>query len=464
MSGRQFLFRECFIRYIHRKARRARNAKKARKEKIMNNFLLISLGCAKNLVDSEVMLGVLSSKGFRIVNDKSQADFIVINTCGFIQEAREESFRVIEETVRDKGRKKIVVVGCLTEVMRDKIKEKFPEIDFIAGVNDVERIVNIIEGEKPFSNIPYLYSHTSPRIVSTPKSWAYIKISEGCSHQCTFCSIPLIKGPMRSRPVESIVEEAEKLSEDGVREINLVSQDSTSYGKDLNIKSGIVELLKRLIEVKNLNWIRVLYAYPEEVTDEFIEILKEEKIVPYLDVPFQHSHPEVLKRMGRSMDGKRALKFIEKVRRKVPEITIRTSLIVGFPGEGEKEFENLLKFVELARFDRLGVFSYSSEENVKAKIYGDPVPSEVKEKRKEILLLLQQDINLEKNSEIIGKEMEVLVEGTSSENPQYLIGRLKSQAPEVDGFVVARKGKEMKDFLKVRIEKIGPYDLFGRVV
>lgn len=430
----------------------------------MDNLLLISLGCAKNLVDSEVMLGVFSNKGFKIVNDKSLADLIVINTCGFIKEARDESFKVIEETVKDKGDKKVAVVGCLTELMKEKIKEMFPEIDYIAGVNDVERIVEIIKGEKPFSNYPYIYSHTSPRIISTPKSWAYIKISEGCSHQCTFCSIPLIKGPMRSRPVESIVEEAEKLSENGVREINLVSQDSTSYGKDLNLKNGIVELLKRLMEVKNLNWIRVLYAYPEEVTDEFIEILKEEKIVPYLDVPFQHSHPEVLKRMGRSMDGKRALKFIEKVRKKVPDITIRTSLIVGFPGEGEKEFENLLKFVELARFDRLGVFGYSFEENVKARVYGDPVPPEVKEKRKEILLLLQQDINLEKNSEMIGKEMEVLVEGTSSENPRYLIGRLKSQAPEVDGFVVARKGKEMKDFLKVRIEKMGPYDLFGRVV
>ncbi len=430
----------------------------------MKNLLLISLGCAKNLVDSEVMLGIFSSKGFKIVNDKSLADLIVINTCGFIKEAREESFQVIEEIIKDKGNKKVAVVGCLTEMTKDKIKEKFPEIDYIAGVNDVERIVEIIEGEEPFSNLPYIYSHNSPRILSTPKSWAYVKISEGCSHQCTFCSIPLIKGPMRSRPVESIVEEAEKLSEDGVREINLVSQDSTSYGRDLNLKNGIVELLKRLIEVKNLNWIRILYAYPEEVTDEFIEILKEEKIVPYLDVPFQHSHPEVLKRMGRSMDGKRAIKFIEKVRNKIPESTLRTSLIVGFPGEDEKEFNNLLKFVENARFDRLGVFKYSYEEGVKASVYGDPVPEHLKEKRKELLLLVQQEINLEKNSELIGKEIEVLIEGTSSENPRYLIGRAKTQAPEVDGSVIARKGKENDDFVKVKIEKIGPYDLFGRVI
>jgi len=430
----------------------------------MANILMISLGCAKNLVDSEVMLGVFQSKGFKIVNEMKSADLVVINTCGFIKEAREESFKVIEDTIKEKGERKIVVVGCLTELMKEKIKDRFPEIDYIAGVNDVERIVDILKGEKPFSDLPYIYSHKSPRVISTPRSWAYIKISEGCSHQCTFCSIPIIKGPMRSRTIESIFEEAEKLSENGVREINLISQDSTSFGKDRNIKNGLVELIKKLIEIKNIRWIRVLYAYPEEVTDEFIEILKEEKVVPYLDIPFQHSHPEILRKMGRSMDGKRALKFIEKIRNKIPDITLRTSLIVGFPGEGEKEFNDLMRFVELARFDRLGVFTYSYEEGVKASVYGDPIPSHLKEKRKESILLLQQEINLEKNSKLIGKEIEIIVEGTSSENPRYLIGRTKSQAPEVDGFVIARKGKEEKDFLRVKVERIGPYDLFGRVV
>jgi len=430
----------------------------------MANILMISLGCAKNLVDSEVMLGVFQSKGFKIVNEMKSADLVVINTCGFIKEAREESFKVIEDTIKEKGERKIVVVGCLTELMKEKIKDRFPEIDYIAGVNDVERIVDILKGEKPFSDLPYIYSHKSPRVISTPRSWAYIKISEGCSHQCTFCSIPIIKGPMRSRTIESIFEEAEKLSENGVREINLISQDSTSFGKDRNIKNGLVELIKKLTEIKNIRWIRVLYAYPEEVTDEFIEILKEEKVVPYLDIPFQHSHPEILRKMGRSMDGKRALKFIEKIRNKIPDITLRTSLIVGFPGEGEKEFNDLMRFVELARFDRLGVFTYSYEEGVKASVYGDPIPSHLKEKRKESILLLQQEINLEKNSKLIGKEIEIIVEGTSSENPRYLIGRTKSQAPEVDGFVIARKGKEEKDFLRVKVERIGPYDLFGRVV
>ncbi len=425
---------------------------------------MISLGCAKNLVDSEVMLGVFKSRGFKIVNEMNLADLVVINTCGFIKEARDESFKVIDETIREKGKKKIAVVGCLTELMKEKIKEEFPEIDYIGGVNDVERIADIIKGEKPFSEIPYIYSHKSPRIISTPKSWAYIKISEGCSHQCTFCSIPLIKGPMRSRSIESIAEEAEKLSEKGVREINLVSQDSTSFGRDKGLKNGIVELIKRLMEIKNIKWIRVLYAYPEEVNDEFIDILKEEKVVPYLDIPLQHSHPEILKKMGRSMDDKRALKFIEKVRNKIPDITLRTSLIVGFPGEEEKEFRDLLKFVELARFERLGVFKYSWEERVKASIYGDPVPDDIKEKRKELILILQQEINLEKNSELIGKEIEVIVEGISSENPRYLIGRAKNQAPEVDGLVIARKGKEERDFVKVKVEKIGPYDLFGRVI
>lgn len=430
----------------------------------MNNLLMISLGCAKNLVDAEVMLGVFKSRGFEIVNKMELADLIVINTCGFIKEAREESFKVIEDTIKEKGEKKLAVVGCLTELMKEKIKEEFPEIDYIGGVNDVERIVDIIKGGKPFSNFPYIYSHNSPRIVSTPRSWAYIKISEGCSHKCTFCSIPIIKGPMRSRAIESIVEEAERLSENGIREINLISQDSTSFGMDKYLKNGIIELIKRLTEIKNIRWIRVLYAYPEEVTDEFVDILKEEKVVPYLDIPLQHSHPEVLKKMGRSIDGKRALKFIEKIRSKIPEITLRTSLIVGFPGEGEMEFSDLLKFVEMARFDRLGVFKYSWEEQVKASIYGDPVPEDLKEKRKESILLLQQEINLEKNAELIGKEIEIIVEGTSYENPLYLIGRAKNQAPEVDGLVIARKGKEERDFVKVKVEKIGPYDLFGRVI
>ncbi|MGQ9617734.1 MAG: 30S ribosomal protein S12 methylthiotransferase RimO [Candidatus Aminicenantia bacterium] len=430
----------------------------------MKTVGVISLGCAKNLVDSEVILGVFSSKGFEIVNDCNSADLIIINTCGFINEAREESFKVIRENLKNKGRKKVAVTGCLSEMIKFEIKKLFPEIDYIAGVNDVERILNIIEGEEPFSKIPYIYSHNSPRILSTPKTWAYVKISEGCSHQCSFCSIPKIKGPMRSRKIDSILEEVEKLSEKGVREVNLVSQDSTSYGKDLNLKNGIVELLKRLNELRSIKWIRVLYAYPEEVTDDFIEMLGEENVVPYIDIPFQHSHPDILKRMRRSIDGRRALKFIEKIRNKVSDITIRTSLIVGFPGEGDIEFKDLLNFVEQARFDRLGVFTYSAEENLNASIYGDTVPQDLKEKRREILLLLQQEINLEKNAHLINKEIEVLVEGTSSENPDYLVGRAKSQAPEVDGVVIARKGKEKEDFLKVRIEKIGPYDFFGRVI
>ncbi len=428
----------------------------------MKSVGIISLGCAKNLVDSEVILGVLSSKGYKIVNDQNMADIIIINTCGFIKDAREESFQVIEETIRNKGNKKVAVVGCLTEMMKERIKERFPEIDYIAGVNDVERIADILEGEDPFYEIPYIYSHNSPRILSTPKSWAYIKISEGCSHKCSFCSIPKIKGPMRSRSLESIVEEVERLSEEGVREINLISQDSTSFGKDRD--SSIVELLKKLMKVKKIKWIRVLYAYPEEVTEEFLEIMKEGKVIPYLDIPFQHSHPDILKKMGRSMDGKRAIKFIEKVRKEIPHITIRTSLIVGFPGEGEEEFKDLFEFVEKARFDRLGVFTYSLEDGVMASIYGDPIPEDVKAKRKESLFLLQQEINLEKNAELIGKEIEIIVEGTSAENPQYLIGRAKSQAPEVDGFVIARKSKNIGDFVNVKIEKIGPYDLFGRVI
>ncbi|MEW6455925.1 MAG: 30S ribosomal protein S12 methylthiotransferase RimO [Acidobacteriota bacterium] len=433
----------------------------------MNKVGIISLGCAKNTVDSEVMLGTLKKKGYEITNKINEADTIIINTCGFIDEARKESREAILEVLPlKKENKRIVITGCMSERYKNSLKYEFPDVDVFLGVNDVERIVDILEKkQKPFSSTPYIYSEKSPRLLSTPKNWTYIKIAEGCSHSCSFCSIPSIKGDFRSRTIDSIVREAEILANRGIKEINLISQDTTSYGRDLALKHGLLKLLKKLSNVKGIEWIRILYGYPDEVYDSLLDTLKEEKICPYLDIPVQHSEEKILKKMGRGMDGKKILKFLEKVRKEVPDIVIRTSIIVGFPGEGENEFSNLIDFIKEARFDRLGVFTYSKENGTKAEHLGDPIPKEEKMRRKNILLRLQKEISLEKNATLLGKEMKILIEGTSDENPNYFIGRTKVQAPEVDGYFYARKNRFIKkDFLTAKVEKIGYHDLFGKII
>jgi ribosomal protein S12 methylthiotransferase len=436
----------------------------------MNKIGVISLGCAKNLVDTEIMLGLLSKSGYKITNSYQNAEVIIINTCGFIKEAKEESIEAILEAIKFKesGKvKRIIVTGCLSQRYKKELEKEFPEVDIFLGVNEYPYIKDAIEKNKIlWSDKLFLPDHTYPRLLSTPFSWTYLKISEGCSHQCSFCAIPLIRGSYRSRTIDSIIEEAINLASKGIKEINIISQDSTYYGKDLGMKNGLVKLLEKLIDIKELKWIRVLYCVPEEITDPFLDILQEEKICSYLDIPFQHSDKKIINMMGRKFDGRRSLELIAKIRKKIPDITIRTSLIVGFPGEGEQEFQDLKQFCKTAQFDRLGVFTYSREEGTKAFSLGDPIPQKIKEKRKEEIMKLQAEISYRKNREMIGKKVEVLVEGESKENPNFLIGRLQSQAPEVDGIVLIEKNKKFNynSFLNIVIYDAFTYDLKGRII
>jgi len=439
----------------------------------MKEVALINLGCAKNLVDSEVMLGYLDQEGYKINTDVDKADVIIINTCGFIKEAREESVSAIKKSLeakyRAKGEKKVIVAGCYVERCPVELKENFPEVDLWTGVNDFGHIADIITGT-PFqkSNHCYLYDHRSPRYLSTPCSWAYVKISEGCSHSCSFCAIPLIKGPYQSRSIFSIVEETKKLADKKIKEINIISQDSTNYGKDLGLKNGLTLLLRELVKIKKIEWIRVLYAYPEEIHDSLLEMFTESKICSYLDCPFQHTNRKILNRMKRGMGGARALKLLSKMRDKIPDIALRTTLIVGFPGESKKQYEELKNFVRAAKFDHLGVFTYSREKNTGCYELGDPVRHETKKERQHELLEIQSDISAQKNRKYLNQTMDVIVEGRLKEDPTLLIGRTRYQAPEVDGMVYVDVKNDRKNHSgkieKFTITGCDQYDLYGELL
>ncbi len=436
----------------------------------MKTIALITFGCAKNLVDSEVMHGYLDRTGYRFLSDPAAADIIILNTCGFIQPAKDEAENAIQEAVARKVKnrgKKIIVTGCYSERYREALQKKYPEVDAWIGVKDFDKIVQIVKDQDfAGSGETFLYSHASPRSVSTPAGWAYIKISEGCSHECAFCAIPLIKGTYRSRSISSIVKEAESLAARGVKEINLISQDTTYFGRDGSNKEGLSRLLQKLIDVRGIEWIRLLYGYPEEVTDPLLEVMQHPKLCPYLDIPFQHSDPTLVQKMKRAMDGRRALKLLKKIRAKIPAISIRTSLIVGFPGEQEKEFEGLVHFVQGARFDHLGIFTYSPEEGTEAYSLGDPVPEKVKQKRKERILDLQAGISSENLKRYVAQTIDILLEGAWQQDSHWIIGRSRFQAPEVDGctFVDAPEshGRLSSPLQKVEILSSDVYDLHGR--
>ena len=436
----------------------------------MTTIALITFGCAKNLVDSEVMLGYLDRAGYRFVSDPAAAEVIILNTCGFIQPAKDEAENAIREAAVRKAednRKKIIVTGCYAERYKKALQKKHPEVDAWVGVKDFDKIVQVVKN-KDFAGSAqtFLYSHASPRFVSTPEGWAYIKISEGCSHRCAFCAIPLIKGTYRSRDIRSIVREAEALAARGVKEINLISQDTTYYGQDRGNKNGLCQLLQKLIQVRGIEWIRLLYGYPEEISDALLEVMQDPKICPYLDIPFQHSDPALVRRMKRAMDGRRALDLLEKIRAKIPGLSIRTSLIVGFPGEQAEEFKGLIRFIKEARFEHLGVFTYSRENGTAAYSLGDPIPENIKQKRKERLLEVQAEISAENLRTYVGQTIEVLIEGAFRENSSLLVGRARFQAPEVDGstFVEAPQTYDRlaRPLQKVEILLSDVYDLHGR--
>jgi len=439
----------------------------------MEKIALVSLGCAKNLIDSEVMLGCLDRSGYEFTNRVEDSDIIIINTCGFIGPAREEALAEIRKAVQIKRKhpsRRIVVTGCYVQREQDFLSHRFPEVDVWMGVNDFDQITSAIRGiPYPRRSRAFLYNHATPRHLSTPPGWAYVKISEGCSHHCAFCAIPLIKGPYQSRTISSIAREVSRLVSEGIREINLVSQDTTFYGRDLGMKDDLPHLLKELIAINNLEWIRILYGYPEEITDSLLEIMQEEKICSYLDIPFQHSDTRIVRSMQRGLSGKPALELIETIRRKLPDVALRTSVIVGFPGEGKEEYNRLLEFVREARFDNLGVFTYSRESGTICFDLGDPIKNSVKQRRRNRLMELQANIAYDCNAKYLGRKLEVLIEGKLQDTPSTWIGRTRFQAPEVDGIVLITTTAPSKrvpigEIHTVEITRRDGYDLYGELI
>ena len=441
---------------------------------------VISLGCAKNLVDTEVMLGHLGDAGCVFVDDPGEADVIVVNTCGFIGPAREESIRTILDAAEMKknGRaRRLVVAGCMVQRYAAEMRESLPEVDAFVGLDELAKI-NFAAldgiGEIPIphstlsiqhSRSTYLYDHQAPRRRSTAPWTAYVKIAEGCDHTCSFCPIPNFRGAFRSRPVADIVAEARGLAEAGAIELNLVAQDSSHYGRDRDGGEGLADLLAGLDAVDGVEWVRVHYLYPNTVTDRLIEAMANRaKVVPYVDMPLQHAHPAMLKRMRRGGSGDGHLRLLERFRTAMPDAALRSTLIVGFPGETDEEFEALLSFVAEARFDHLGVFTYSHEEGTSAHELCDDVPEEEKQARRERVMALQQGIVEDKLEARIGDVVEVLVEGTHPDTDLLLVGRMATQAPDVDGQVLINDGvADIGRLTQVEITDVAGYDLVGSV-
>lgn len=433
----------------------------------------MSLGCPKNLVDSEVMLGHLRHKGFTLTRDPAEAEILVVNTCGFIESAKKESIEAILQAASYKTTgacRKLVVAGCMVERYRDALLADMPEIDACLGTRDIEHVAEVIGADsrlfEPERDPSYLYDEHSPRLLTTPKSSAYLKISEGCDHACAFCVIPAIRGPQRSRTVASVVAEARALVDQGILEINLVGQDTTDYGRDLGDPDALEKLVRALGTVEGLRWFRIHYAYPNRLTDGLLHAMAETpNCVRYLDMPLQHADRGILRRMARGGGRATFMKLLEKVRRILPGVFIRSNFIVGFPGEDDAAFAELLAFVEEARFEHVGVFTYSPEEGTSAFAAGDPVPARVKEARRRRIMELQQRICRERNRGLVGQVLEVLVEGTHEETDLVYQGRHAGQAPEVDGNVLVVGGEPIVGAIQpVRITEGHAYDLVGEVV
>ncbi len=431
----------------------------------------MSLGCPKNLVDSEVMLGHLRLKGFQLTPNREEAEVIVVNTCGFIDAAKQESIEAILEaaSMKEKGAcKKLIVAGCLVERYRDELIQGMPEIDACLGTRDVEQIAEVIGGagwEDLERDPAYLYDEASPRLLTTPKASAYLKISEGCDHSCAFCIIPKLRGAQRSRSIESVVAEARQLVSQGVLEISLVGQDTTDYGRDFGDPEALGKLIRALGEVEGLKWTRVHYAYPNRLSEGMMRAIAETpNCAKYLDMPLQHADQGLLKAMARGGSRASFMKLLDKVRTIIPGIHIRSNFIVGFPGEDEAAFGELKAFLQEARFDHVGVFTYSPEEGTPAFGQGDPIPQRTKEARKKKLLEIQQKIAREKNQEKVGQVIEVLVEGAHEETDLIAKGRHQGQAPEIDGNVLIVDGKpEPNTIQRVRITQAHAYDLVGEI-
>ena len=438
----------------------------------------VSLGCPKNLVDSEVMMGILARGGYELTPRAEEADVLVVNTCSFIEPAQKESVDAILEMAEHKkfgAAKKLIVAGCLVERYREQILEQVPEVDAVVGTGEVERILEAVEGELrilPTEPPAFLYHDMTPRIVTTPKHTAYIKIAEGCDHPCTFCIIPELRGKFRSRRFESVVREAENLAAASAREITLIGQDTTFYGEDLGLRDGLAQLLEKLAGIEELQWVRFLYAYPNRVTQKLLDtIAAHPRLAKYMDMPLQHASRNVLARMKRGSHGEAFLKLLEKIRATIPGVTLRTSFIVGFPGETASDFEELCDFVHAARFDWMGVFEYSDVDNAESFGLDDKVGAETMSERRNKLMAIQKKISRGKLRGWRGREATALIEGASKENPLVWEARLEGMAPEIDGKlyltdVETASGEiaEVGDVARVEIMKTDAYDLVGRVV
>ena len=439
------------------------------------NILFISLGCDKNLVDSEVMLGLLDARGYQIVDDETQSDVIVVNTCCFIHDAKEESIQTILDMARYKSEgklKALIVTGCLAQRYQEEIQKEIPEVDAVLGTTSYDKIVDAVEealagnGHMELADIDALPLPETKRLVTTGGHFAYLKIAEGCDNHCTYCIIPKVRGNYRSVPMERLIKEAEDLAEQGVKELILVAQETTLYGKDLYGEKSLYKLLRNLCKIRGIRWIRILYCYPEEIDDNLIQVIKEEpKICHYLDLPIQHANDSILKRMGRRTSKEQLVGIISRLREEIPDITLRTTLITGFPGETEKQHEELMDFVDEMEFDRLGVFTYSPEEDTPAAEMPDQISEEVKEDRQAEIMELQQEIVFAQAEDMIGKEVLVMIEGKVADENAY-VGRTYKDAPNVDGLIFINTDEELisGDFAKVKVTGAAEYDLIGELM
>ena len=438
-------------------------------------ILFISLGCDKNLVDTEVMLGMLASRGYEMTNDEQEADIIVINTCCFIHDAKEESIQNILEMAEYKkngSAKALIVTGCMAERYRQEILDEIPEVDEVLGTTAYDRILDAVDAalagqhEVMTADLDALPLPETKRLVTTGGHFAYLKIAEGCDKHCTYCIIPKIRGNFRSVPMERLLKEAQDLAEQGVKELILVAQETTLYGKDLYGEKSLPKLLRELCKISGIRWIRILYCYPEEITDELIQVMKEEpKICHYLDLPIQHANDTLLKRMGRRTSKQELIDIVQKLRKEIPDICLRTTLITGFPGETQEQHEEVMEFIDTLEFDRLGAFTYSPEEDTPAATFEDQIDEEVKEDRQADIMELQQEIAFDKAEDMIGREVLVMIEGKVADENAY-VGRTYRDAPNVDGLIFINTDVELisGDFAKVKVTGALDYDLIGELM
>lgn len=439
------------------------------------NILFISLGCDKNLADSETMLGMLASRGYQIVDEEEKADVIIVNTCCFIHDAMEESIETILQMAEYKksgSLKALIVTGCMAERYREEITKEIPEVDAVLGTASYGHILDAVDEAlkghsylmmEPLNTLPIIETH---RLVTTGGHYAYLKIAEGCDKHCTYCIIPKLRGNFRSVPMDHLIKEAEQLAADGVKELILVAQETTLYGKDLYGEKKLPELLHKLCQISGIRWIRILYCYPEEITEELIQTMKEEpKICHYLDLPIQHASDGILKRMGRRTSKEELVHIISRLREEIPDITLRTTLITGFPGETKEQHEELMDFVDEMEFDRLGVFTYSPEEGTPAASMPDQIEESLKEDRRAELMELQQEIAFEQAEDMVGKEVLVMIEGKVADENAY-VGRTYKDAPNVDGLIFVNTDAELMsgDFAKVKVTGACEYDLIGELM